>query len=74
MSFRAKFKVVSVTAYEHQGVTVIMKAVIDDGIPENARFHRYTPSGLLEMYVTNPSVIEQLIPGKYFYLDFTEAK
>lgn len=46
-------------------------AVYDDGIPENTRYAKYTPTGSLKITVDNPSVRYEL--GKSYYLDFTEA-
>jgi hypothetical protein len=47
------------------------EAVCADEVPENARFHRYTPNGSLSITVDNPDV--QFEPGKCYYLDFQEA-
>ena len=70
MSVRSKFRVVSVTDF---GFTkqVKLAAVSGDGIPENARFHKYTPSGQIEMTIDNPPASEQFTPGKECYVDFT---
>lgn len=70
MSVRAKFRVSSVTDF---GFTKQVKlvAVGDDGIPENQRYHKATPSGTLEMTIDNPAVADQFTPGKEFYIDFT---
>lgn len=45
-------------------------AVCNDGTPENDRFHKYTPSGAIEITVDNPNV--NFVPGKFYYVDFTE--
>jgi hypothetical protein len=47
-------------------------AVCNDGIPENERFHKYTPSGSIEITVDNPNVTFEL--GKFYYVDFSEAQ
>jgi len=47
------------------------QAVCNDGTPENERFHKYTPSGSIEITVDNPNVV--LEPGKFYYVDFTEV-
>lgn len=44
-------------------------AVYDNGTPENARYHKATPSGRLLITVDNPAVVFE--PGKDYYLDFT---
>jgi hypothetical protein len=73
MSVRAKFRVSSVTDF---GFTKQMKlvAVSDDGIPENQRYHKATPSGQIEMTIDNPPAADQFTPGKEFYVDFTPAE
>ncbi|MFZ2635550.1 MAG: hypothetical protein WAX33_04340 [Rectinemataceae bacterium] len=70
---RAKFCVQSVTDYGNNYGNIKMIAECDRSIPENARFVQATPHGELEIGVTNPAVLEQMKPGKKFYLDFTEA-
>lgn len=54
---------------------VKLTAVTADGIPENERFHKYTPSGSITLSVDNPiafaALKEQL--GKSLYVDFTPA-
>jgi hypothetical protein len=46
-------------------------AVCADEVDENKRFHKYTPSGKLSMYVDNHAV--QFKPGKSYYIDFSPA-
>jgi len=41
--------------------------------PEDNEFAVATPSGSLEMYVSNPAARDFLEPGKQYYLDFTPA-
>jgi len=69
---RAKIEVQSITKFPN---SVIVKAcpVMDDGIPENESFNIYTPSGSLELGITNPNAMDFLQPGKQYYLDFSEA-
>jgi hypothetical protein len=72
MSVRAKFRVVCVTDF---GFTKQVKftAVSDNGIPENQRFHKYTPQGQIEMTIDNLPAADQFTPNKEFYIDFTPA-
>lgn len=74
---RAKFKCYSKTEVTHEGghksTEVHLRPVCADDLPENQRFHRYTPSGELKMIIDNPSAVEALAPGKTFYVDFTPA-
>lgn len=67
---RAKFRVESVTHHAHGARTVKLSAVTADGIPENERFHKWTPSGSIEMAVDNPAAFEQFVPGAFYFIDF----
>jgi hypothetical protein len=40
---------------------------------ENEKFWKATPSGELQMHITNPGAFEQFEVGKSYYLDITEA-
>jgi hypothetical protein len=72
---RAKFKVSSVTTFETAGQKQVeLWAVWDDGIPENARFAKATPSGQIKITIDNPPAAEIFAPGKFFYVDFTLAE
>lgn len=68
---RAKFHVDSVTHHAY-GRSVKMSAV-HDGSPENNQFAQATPSGILEMYISNPAALDFLEPNKDYYLDFSPA-
>ena len=45
--------------------------VVGYGSEENKSFSKYTPSGSLEMTVTNPDLFGKIKSGDVFYLDFT---
>ena len=70
---RAKFICESIKEYAYGGRELSFRAVYDDGTPENQRFSKATPSGLLTMTVDNPPAAEFFTLGKAYYLDFTEA-
>lgn len=72
MAVRAKFQVTSVTTYTFGG-EVKLEPRYDETIPEDQRFLKATPSGELRMRIDNPAALEQLKPGKTFYLDLTEV-
>ncbi|HLZ24567.1 MAG TPA: hypothetical protein VKQ30_20825 [Ktedonobacterales bacterium] len=74
MAFRCKVAVESITQHNWNpsARTIKFSAQYDDTIPEDKRFYDATPSATFEMLVNNPIVIEQLKPGKKFYVDFTE--
>ena len=69
---RAKFHVNSIT-YDGYGQSVKMQAV-HDGSPENNQFAKATPSGNLEMYISNDAAMDFLKVRHAYYLDFTPAE
>ncbi len=74
---RAKFKIDSVTRLPH-GEILNMRAICPDkfdeaGLSEDSSFSKWTPSGSLEMRVTNPALFGTLNPGDSYYLDFSKA-
>lgn len=50
---------------------VTLSAVMGD---ENKKWSRYTPSGHLEMTITNPVALARFEVGKDYYLDFTPVE
>jgi len=71
---RGKFRLSQVTANAGTtGQSFVFNAVSADGVPENERFHQYTPSGSLTMFVDNPPAQTFFQLGKSYYLDFTEV-
>ncbi len=79
MLMRAKVQVQSVTKYAHPQETVKMTAVCGKapfgpaGESEDNTFARFTPSGTVELSITNPDLAGKIKPGQKFYVDFTEA-
>ncbi|MGN2244926.1 hypothetical protein ACFWZU_15635 [Frateuria sp. GZRR33] len=73
MTVRAKFVCDSVKQHRWNPTlkTYEFNAVCADEVPENQRYHKYTPAGSLQISVDNPSVDFEL--GKAYYLDFTPA-
>lgn len=77
MKTRGKFRLDKVTRHaQMRGETFTFYAVCNDGTPENERFHKYTPSGQVEIRIDNPTVQENFksLIGKEFYLDFTPVE
>lgn len=74
MHVTAKFEVQSIT--EHQwspkARTVKLAAVYGNG-EENKSWSEATPSGSIEMLITNPAAYEQFHLGAEVYLTFTDA-
>lgn len=74
---RAKFSVGNIFKDKNGWTLVKLYAVYkgDESSPENEGFSNSTPSGSVELTITNPAAIEffENLAGKYVYLDFTEA-
>jgi len=78
MAVRAKFFVASVNHLHngHNGtdqtaiVTLAPVYAGKDGNPANADWSKYTPSGKIEMTITNPKAHEQFAPGDNFFVTF----
>ena len=74
---RAKFSVSNIFKDKNGWALVKLYAVYkgDESSPENEGFSNSTPSGSVELTITNPAAIEffENLAGKYVYLDFTEA-
>lgn len=75
---RAKFRITKITKSE-TSVQLEMQAVTSkpfdaNGNSEDNSFSRWTPSGKLEMAITNPALFDKFTEGQAFYLDFTAAE
>jgi len=73
MSVRAKFQCVSIKDFGSTGKLIELTAVYSNNQNEDNQFSKYTPSGKLEMMVTNDDASIQFKPGNKYYLDFSEA-
>ncbi len=68
----AKFKVGSVTDFGNNNHNVALSPVTG-GSDENKSFSMYTPSGKIEMHITNPECIGFFEAGKEYYVEFKKA-
>lgn len=68
---RAKFQVTDITEHRYPGKTVRLQAIYDPDTPEDKKFVEATPTGSMEMLITNPKALEIFQVNQYFYLDFT---
>lgn len=68
----AKFKVGSVTDFGNNNEGVAMTPVIS-GSEENKSFSMYTPSGKIEMHISNPEACKVFLPGEEWYVEFRKA-
>lgn len=75
MSVRGKFQVHSITSnhWNKESKTIKLSAVYDNGIEENAKYAKATPSGSIEIQIDNPPAAEFFELGKYVYVDFSDA-
>lgn len=79
---RAKFYVESVQHHDIPGTDqyahIVMRPVFGtygDGDDEaNKTWSKYTPSGQLNMTITNPAAIEAFDKGKAYWIDITPVK
>lgn len=67
MKIIAKFKCLSVTRHEGDSETVRMQAAYGPG---NEQWSKFTPSGSLEVCITNPACAGAFEPGKHYHLTF----
>jgi len=72
MSVKAKFWVQNIQDYDEGAKSVSLSACID-GSEENKEWSKYTPSGSIQMHISNPSAAEQFKIGDEFYLTFEKA-
>ena len=75
---RAKMEVMNVETVGDTQENVIMMAVSGTGYgpkgeSEDNTYARWTPSGNLNLSITNPALHGTFRVGQKFYLDFTEA-
>jgi hypothetical protein len=77
MAVRAKFKVTTITHHEQHDPSAVYATVklqaVSKADADNKDWSKWTPSGSLEMGITNPDAISQFELGKAYYLDFTPA-
>lgn len=84
MKMRAKIQINSVTVTKdendkttHEVVKanpVSNKPFNPDGESEDNSFARWTPSGSVELTITNPDLFGKFVAGQKFYVDFTPAE
>lgn len=84
MSFRAKCRVtgvhnVSSLHSKEEGLVetkiVTLQPVFGgDDDDANKQWSRWTPSGQLQLTITNPEVFPELVNGKTFFVDFTPVE
>lgn len=77
MAVRAKFRVTMVSQVDWSEKTRIVKmqpVFASSAEDPNKCWSEATPSGEIEMHITNPAAYDQFQLGKAYYLDFTPAE
>jgi hypothetical protein len=79
MMMRAKMKIDSVERFalcENLRMRPVCKSggYPADGSDEDNTFAKFSPSGSLELTITNPALLGQFNPGDTYYLDFTKVE
>lgn len=73
MTVSAKFKVGQVNDFGEYRQVHLTPVYSPDPNSENYSWSKWTPSGKLEMTITNPAAFEQFAPGKTFLMTFNEV-
>ena len=68
--FRCKMVVNTVLACVNS--EQINASPVTDGTPEDNSFSQWTPSGSLDLTISNPDLMGKIKPGAKFYGDFSE--
>lgn len=68
---RCKMRCCEIQQFSESSFIYKFSAVCADEVPENQRYHKYTPSGKIEITVTNPNV--KYLIGKDYYFDSVAA-
>jgi hypothetical protein len=72
MSIRCKMQLENVFAGTYSGAKAIFRCSYDQKLcEEGLAFQKTTPSGMAEFLIDNPKAAEQLVIGRYYYVDFT---
>jgi hypothetical protein len=71
MAVKAKFTVVSITDHGNDIKQVKLNAAVNG--EGNKDWSKYTPSGNIDMHITNPDAHSQFEVGKSYFLTFEPA-
>ena len=71
MAIRCKMRLDNIFRNEWGGLKAFFSCQYDQRLAEEDRaFQKATPSGSAEYIIDNPKAQEQLIIGRYYYVDF----
>lgn len=72
---RAKFQLQESVEYAYgEGRRLMFRAQYDQGVAEDQRFSKATPTGEFWMHVDNPLALAQFKLGEYYYFDAHPAR
>lgn len=74
MSVRAKFQCNSINKSSDNSTAVVHLIAVTTGSAENESWSKYTPSGQLQMVISNPAAFEQFEQGKEYFIDIVPAE
>jgi hypothetical protein len=74
MGMRAKMHLQGVIANSWGGWKALFSCAYDPNSKEDQSFQKATPSGQAEFTIDNPAAINQLVIGKHYYFDISEAE
>ena len=69
----ARFRVMNVNDYGTYRQVFLTPVLTNDPQDPNHSWSKYTPSGKLEMTITNPTAYEQFKVGKLYHMTFEEV-
>ena len=74
MTVRAKFQCNSIQKSQDNATAVVHLIAVTTGSAENETWSKYTPSGQLQMVISNPAAAEQFEQGREYYIDIQPAE
>ncbi|WP_404653372.1 hypothetical protein [Raoultella terrigena] len=74
MTVRAKFQCNSINKSPDNSTAVVNMMAVTTGSAENETWSKYTPSGQLQMVISNPAAAEQFEQGKEYFIDIAPAE
>lgn len=69
----SRIKVRCITNTPFGDGALIHLSAVTGGSPENDSFFRKVPQGTIELGVVEPEAAKELVAGKTYYVDITEA-
>lgn len=69
MTVRAKFRCHFIEKADDDSHRTIHMSPVTSDTEENKAWSKYTPGGLLQMHISNPTAFEQFEQGKEYYID-----